>query len=251
MTISDILKGLPLVEVAVIFVVILVLASLAVPSFQTGSVWAPETNALSNANQIGLACKQYAIDHNGQFPTFVAINGTTTSTRISDYSNTAFDQLIPDYLTTRIIFYQPKSAWTPNALPALTTAQMVTGKSLPAGSNEWAYVTGLRDTSNPDFPLIANGFANLKTHAYTTVPSALGGVLRGVDAIVIFCNDSGAVIKCTPTTHTIPGSPNGADLFDTSGQLGWLTSTGTNPQTVLNPAPPAKPPWSLKAWFFW
>jgi hypothetical protein len=107
--------------------------------------------------------------------------------------------------------------------------------SLPAGANEWAYVVGLGSASNPQFPLIADGFADLSRHAYSTNETARGGVWKGINAIVIFCDDSAKVIRCNPTTHTIPGSPNGADLFDTSGQPHWLNSKGPDGQHVLNP----------------
>ena len=57
---------------------------------------------------------------------------------------------------------------------------MPAGESaLPAGSNEWAYVVGLLDTSDTTFPLIADGFADLKSHAYTTDETARGGVWEG------------------------------------------------------------------------
>jgi len=68
---------------------------------------------MSNAKQIALCCKQYAVDHDGQFPGYAIVNGTLSKDQISDYSNTAFNQLFPDYMTTVEPFYQPKSAWTP------------------------------------------------------------------------------------------------------------------------------------------
>ena len=113
---------------------------------------------------------------------------------------------------------------------------MPAGESaLPAGSNEWAYVVGLLDTSDTTFPLIADGFADLKSHAYTTDETARGGVWEGKYAIVIFRDDSAKVAKCDPSTHTVPGSPSGTDLFDASGQPGWLNGAGPDRQNVLNP----------------
>jgi len=189
-----------------------------------------------DARQIGLCCKQFAIDHNGQWPSFAIVKGTSSNSGISAYSNSAFDQLLPTYLTTISLFYQEKSAWTPGPQPAdPDEATMKAGRSLPAGTNEWAYVAGLTGTSDSSFPLIADGFADIKTHAYTSDLTARGGVWEGVDAIVVFCDDSAKVMKCDPSTHRIPGSPNGADLFDTSGQRGWLNGPGGGPQTVLNP----------------
>jgi len=48
---------------------------------------------------------------------------------------------------------------------------------------------------------------------------------------VVFCDDSAKVIKCTTgTAPTVPGGPNG-NLFDYSGQNGWLSTTNE----VVNP----------------
>jgi hypothetical protein len=218
-----------------VFFIIAVLLSTAVGPGGGVGMRSASTKALSNAKQIGLACKQFAVDDDGQYPSFAIVNGTTSKTLISDYSNTAFDQLFPDYLTTISVFYVPKSAWTPKQLYDPDAATMASGKSLPAGSNEWAYVAGLKETSDPKLPLIASGFADLKSHAYTTTETARGGVWKGVTAIVIFCDDSAKDFRCDPSTHKVPGSPNGADLFDTSGQPGWLNSPGVGRQNVLNP----------------
>lgn len=218
-----------------IIFVIFVLCSIQVGGGGGVGVRAPQTKAMSNAKQIGLACKQYAIDHDGHYPSFAIINGTTSKTLISDYSNTAFDRLLPTYLTTIQIFYESKSAWTPVQMKDPSSAVMTAGTSLPAGSNEWAYVTGLDNTSDPRLPLIASGFADLKSHAYTTTETARGGVWKGRTAIVVFCDGSAKVIKCNPSTYVVPGSPNGADLFDTGGQPGWLNSPEVGRQNVLNP----------------
>ncbi len=98
-----------------------------------------------------------------------------------------------------------------------------------------AYVVGLQDTFNAQFPLIADGFADLERHAYSTTEAARGGVWKGQQAIVVFCDGSAKLMKCDPSTLTVPGSPNRADLFDTSGQPNWMNSKGPDGQHVLNP----------------
>jgi len=215
--------------------IVAVFAILALPAFRSTATKSVQTKALNNAKQIGFACNAFATDNNGHFPAYVVVNGTASGIRISDYSNTAFDQLIPTYLSTIQPFYLENSAWTPKRLADPSPATMAAGTSLPAGSNEWAYVAGLSDTSNSDFPLIADGFADPKGHAYTMDQTERGGVWKGRGPIVILCDDSAYIVKCDPWTHKVPGSPNGVDLFDTSGQPGWMSSTGTNAQTVLNP----------------
>jgi prepilin-type N-terminal cleavage/methylation domain-containing protein len=226
-------KGFTLIELLVVIGIIALLASIAVPAFTGVQIRAAQTKAMSNAKQIGLACKQYAIDNNGAYPSYQwSANGTGTS--VATTSTQAFETLFPSYLTTISLFYVPKSPWTPGNQPTdPTQTQMAAGTALAtSGQNEWAYVTGLYDTSNSTFPLIADGFATLASHSYTTDETKQGGIWKGNQAIVIFADDSAKVIKCNPTTYSVPGSPNGADLFDTSGQTGWLSAPAN---TVVNP----------------
>ena len=226
-------KGFTLIELLVVIGIIALLASIAVPAFTGVQVRAAQTKELSNAKQIGLCCKQYAIDNNGAYPSYQwSAAGTGTSTVTT--STQAFENLFPAYLQTISIFYLSKSMWTPGNQPTdPSPALMAAGTALAtSGQNEWAYVPGLYDTSNSTFPLIADGFAALATHSYTNSQTAQGGVWSGNQAIVVFADDSAKVIKCT-STFVVPGSPSGADLFDDSQSAnGWLSTTNAavNPQ---------------------
>src|SRR5438132_4242752 len=57
-----------LIELLVVIAIIAVLASLALPVFSSVQARAQQTKDLSNAKQIGLACKLFAGDHDGRFP---------------------------------------------------------------------------------------------------------------------------------------------------------------------------------------
>jgi prepilin-type N-terminal cleavage/methylation domain-containing protein len=219
-----------LIELLVVIGIIALLASIAVPAFTGVQIRAAQTKAMSNAKQIGLACKQFAIDNNGAYPTY-AWSTSGTGTTAATNSNVVFDNLFPTYLTTISLFYVPKSAWTPGNQPAdPPAATMQAGTSLPAGTNEWAYVTGLYDTSNSAFPLLADGFSALGPPAvYTTTETAKGGVWKGQQAIVIFCDDSAKVMK-TNSSYGINGGPQNDDLFNVT-ETGWMGSG----QTVQNP----------------
>src|SRR5438105_1819976 len=107
-------KAFTLIELLVVISIIAILAGIALPVFSSVQVKGAQTKALSNAKQIGLACKLYATDNNGLFPskTLTGANLKPGTTNVSD-SNTAFAQLFPDYLQSENIFYQPKSAFTP------------------------------------------------------------------------------------------------------------------------------------------
>ena len=224
--------GFTLIELLVVIGIIALLASIAVPAFTGVQIRAAQTKALNNAKQIGLSCKQYAIDNNGQYPNTSFTSGTGAPAS----SNDAFDNLLPAYLTTIQPFYQVKSAWTPQPTTDPNMANVTTSApALPAGTNEWAYVLNLYDTSSSTWPMIVNGFATggATSHEYTNIETAQGGVWKGNQAIVVFVDDSAKVMKCSGgATPLIIGSPNGKDEFDTSqSAAGWL---GTN-NTVVQP----------------
>ncbi|MDQ3119442.1 MAG: hypothetical protein M3Q89_07745, partial [Verrucomicrobiota bacterium] len=195
-----------------------------------------QTKDLSNAKQIGLACKLYATDNDGKFPDKNGNSAadpqpvlTSTST-----SNQAFALLIPDYLPSEKLFYVAKSAWSSQAPDENFIAP---ADRLEAKTNNYAYVMGLNDTSNPNFPLVADAPESAAT-TYTTDQAAKGGVWKGKKAIVVRTDQSGAVEKCTVTTApaSIVKGPVGTatpdDIFKPAAT--WLNATA-NP--VLYPAP--------------
>jgi hypothetical protein len=155
-------------------------------------------------------------------------------------SNDAFSQLMPDYLQSEDIFWLTKSGWcavTPPDNKLDNPPSDTPTDTLKGGENEWAYVLGLSDTSNPSFPLIANGFASASDHTYTVEEALPGGVWKGKNAIVVRCDTSGAVMKVDKTELKVKG-PIGAtqdnDIFITSeGSNGWLSATNI----VVNPKP--------------
>jgi hypothetical protein len=74
---------------------------------------------MSNARQIGIACKLYAVDNNGKYPA-------------------TLEELIPDYLLDRTIFVSPFAPTEPMG---------------------YSYVPGLTDTSPPETELIEDKFS--------------------------------------------------------------------------------------------
>ena len=69
-------------------VIIALLAAIAFPVFKSVQAKGLETKALSNAKQIGTACRLYAVDKNGAFPK-------------------TLDELVPEYLPDRELFVCP------------------------------------------------------------------------------------------------------------------------------------------------
>jgi prepilin-type N-terminal cleavage/methylation domain-containing protein len=231
-----------LIELLVVIAIIAVLASIAVPVFSTVQVKGAQTKALSNGKQIGLALRLYAGDNNGNYPSFTLdAQGAPTTTAVAS-SNDAFCQLFPNYVKSEAIFWLAKSKWCGTNPPDEVQDATVTVPStntLKTGENEWAYVLGLNDSSNPSVPVIADGFVTggQTSHTYTKDQTQPGGVWKAVSAIVIRADNSGTIEKVNQTTLTVTG-PNGTtagtpgDIFTTTNSAnGWLGATNT----VVNP----------------
>ncbi|MEO8438780.1 MAG: type II secretion system protein [Spartobacteria bacterium] len=204
-----------LIELLVVITIIAILASIALPVFNAVTERANQTKDLSNAKQVGLGLKLFATDNDGKFPV-----ATTTA-------NDAFAQLVPQYISTEKVFYLAKSAWTPTAPDEVSSDA---GTTLVSGENNFAYVNNLTDTSNPNFPLIADGFGATEG-TYSTDQTAKGGVWKGKKAIVIRADISGTVEKCNSAFQVFgkTGGPTDADIFVPSAT--WLGAT----QVPLNP----------------
>jgi type II secretory pathway pseudopilin PulG len=224
----------------VVISIIAILAGIALPVFGSVQVKGAQTKALSNAKQIGTALRLYAVDNNGVFPSNALKTGKPGDTPVED-SNSAFAQLMPDYLQSEDIFWLTKSKWcnlSPPDNQLDTTVLDKPDKTLSAGENEWAYVLGLNDTSNPSFPVIANGFVDKVSHKYSINEGEKGGVWKGKQAIVVRVDTSGSVMKVDRTDLIVKG-PNGGttdgDIFETkNGDKGWLSEANK----VVNPKPP-------------
>jgi prepilin-type N-terminal cleavage/methylation domain-containing protein len=222
-----------LIELLVVISIIAVLAGIALPVYSTVQERGAQTKDLSNAKQIGLACKLYAADNDGKFP---SLDGRAADppAGVPATSNAAFASLVPTYIATESTFYLAKSKWSPNPGDEKTAAF---GDRLEASSNNFAYVLGLNETDNGRYPLVADGPATGATDAiYTTDASAKGGVWKGKKAVVVRVDMSGAIETCVPgASATAPiikgqtGTGTPADIFvPVSG--GWLSGC-----TVLVP----------------
>lgn len=210
-----------LIELLVVIAIIALLAGIALPVYTQVQERAAQTKDLSNAKQVGLALKLYAGDNDGNFPT-----GAT--------SNDAFAKLVPQYVPTEKIFYLAKSKWTPNQpdeVFGVDATGAPTATTLATGENNFAYVNNLTDTSNPNFPLVADGFVTGTLGTYSKDETEKGGVWKGKKAIVIRADISGSVEKCNSSFNVVgkTGGATEADIFASSAT--WLSAT----QTPVNP----------------
>jgi prepilin-type N-terminal cleavage/methylation domain-containing protein len=226
-----------LIELLVVISIIAVLAGIALPVYTTVQERGAQTKDLSNAKQLGLACKLYAADNDGKFPDKdgQAADPPVTPLTTSSTSNQAFACLVPNYLPSEKLFYLGKSAWSPTVPDEKTTAST---DRCEAKTNNFAYELGLTEISNPSFPLIADApNTGGGSGVYSTDPTAKGGVWKGKKAIVVRCDMSGAVETCTTsgTGTSIVKGPVGTstpdDIFKPAAT--WLSASNS----LLLPAP--------------
>ena len=211
-----------LIELLVVISIIAILAGIALPVFGQVQIKGAQTKTLSNAKQIGLACRLFADDYNGLFPT-AKLDESTGKLGNSDVgdSNEAFAQLFTSgYLQTEQIFFVPKSAFTPK--PPDEQFKNTT-QCLSSGENHFAYVLNVTTTSPATWPLLADGFTSEGEHNYSEKESDKGGVWKGLKAIVIRADNSGSIEKLTPRRFKVPGNPNGDDLFSTTAS-DWMSA---------------------------
>ena len=226
-------KAFTLIELLVVISIIAILAGIALPAFTAVQTKGAQTKALSNAKQIGMACKLFAGDYNGNFPLYTNVGTKTLATKGSP-SNDVLQTLMPDYLPDKSIFAIAKSAFCKSAGTASTGANAMLLGTL---ENEWAYVLGLTDTSNSQWPLIASGFASPANGTYADDETQQGGIWRNKAAVVIRCDISGKVEKLVGTSQkVVPRSesdPSNAFVYQAaSGNVPAWLGLGTS---VLNP----------------
>ena len=179
---------------------------------------------LSNARQIALALKNFATDHDGEFPNkepgadYTGADDLTSGNK----SNDAFWWLFPVYLTSEDIFTVRGSAWSPsppdNKLDSPGSTERL--ETLRQGECAYLYVTGLNDNSNPEFPLVADAGTAEDTTAYTNARNEKGGIWHGKRAIILFVDGSGSIMAIDGRTDVgaaFVNRPGHAyNIFDTS-----------------------------------
>jgi prepilin-type N-terminal cleavage/methylation domain-containing protein len=233
------LNAFTLIELLVVITIIAILASFALPAYTTVQERANQTKDLSNAKQIGLALKQFASDNNGAFPSKQPGTDYSTAAALAgtNYANDALWWLFPNYLQSEDIFVVSGSAWTPNnpdnKIDGNAAAARV--ETLKTGENSYAYITQLTDTSNPAFPIVADGFS-ASIPNYDTSKSIKGGVWAAKKAIVLFCDASAQIMKVSTigANRTVQRPGHVYSLFSNANNTAtdpWLDVTNL----VLNP----------------
>jgi prepilin-type N-terminal cleavage/methylation domain-containing protein len=226
-------QAFTLIELLVVISIIAILAGIALPVFSQVQEKGKQTQDLSNAKQVGLACKIFATDNDGRYPyqngqVDPPASPANAAAGLAYTSNQVFASLIPNYLPTEKIFYLAGSAWSPNR-PDEKIIQAA--DRCEANSNNYAYMYGMYDTYNPSYPLVFDAPMSSST-TYSTNPATKGGVWKGKKAIVIRCDGSGSVETCTlpagGSTSTIQGQTGGTaktDILVPNAGNNWMDST--------------------------
>jgi len=230
--------GFTLIELLVVISIIAILAGLAFKAFPAAMKKARLTESLNNCKQIGLSLKMFATDNDGLYPanTLSTDGGATQGTPLAagDFSNRALETLMPKYAPSKVPFINKTSAYCKGAPNDTTVAD---ARTLRAGQNDWLYITGMTDSSDGRWPLIATATKSAGDLTYTVNKNDLGGVWEGTDAVIGFTDGSAKQIAerdmniSTPTSTTIRG-PISANIFVATPD--WL---GTSAQILL-PQPP-------------
>ena len=189
---------------------------------------------LSNAREIVLALKNFATDHDGEFPNKqpAADYERAGELTVSNKSNDAFWWLFPTYLKNEGIFGVRGSAWTPRAADNILDPEASGQRlnTLRQGECGYLYVTGLNETSDPKFPLIADAGTAVNVTVYSKNQADRGGIWRGKKAVLVFVDGSGSIMDVDDRSN-LNGSfvrrPGHLYNIFTNGQSGpndpWLT----------------------------
>ncbi len=220
-----------LIELLVVITIIGILASIALPVFNSVQIKGAQTKCLAQSKQIGLALKLFASDNDGNYPqkgvpsaAFAAAEPTS--------SNQAFSVLFPTYVQNESIFWNKLAAGycaktaPDNRLDAAGT--YTNDQTLKAGENAYGYMSDLTDTSNPSYPLVFDATTASGTSTYATPgTTGPGSTWNGTKSIVIRLDNSAAVETIDGTSKAIKGNTGLAATADILLPVnnGWLSGS--------------------------
>jgi prepilin-type N-terminal cleavage/methylation domain-containing protein len=176
-------QGFTLIELLVVITIIAILASIAAPVFNSVQRKAQQTKALSNAKQIGLACKLFALDNDGIFPNDTGANATVVF---------AADLINGGYIPNEEIFFVTGDHSADDVKLAL-----VKDGTLATTENGWGYNRGFSDTDYPQAALVFTQPASATAFQERGNTNKAGGVWDG--KAIVANIDYSATVENIPT----------------------------------------------------
>jgi type II secretory pathway pseudopilin PulG len=217
-------NGFSIIEMVIVAFVMIVLIGLTIPAAFRVQTQAVQMKDLNNGKQIYLGLKLFATDNDGRFPWAnydAAFGGPATTGSISN-ANAAYQNICPQYVQLRAIFYVANSVWTPRVPDENATTAPLT----QPGENAYAYVPGLTTNSNPNFPLLADAFSST-IGVYSRTLGEKGSLWKGKSALVVRVDGATRFEPCNPKTLRIPGEADRPDIF--APGRGWIPQAPVNP----------------------
>lgn len=190
------IQGFTLIELMVVITIIAVLASFAMPAFTRMQESAKITKDTSNVRQIILACKSFATDFEGSYPSWKIEEGGGGGDEESDLgtSTEAFNVLISEgYIDTESVF------WYKTTNPEKQRPPRENGE-LESDEVTYTYVKGQLDTTFSRSPLVADEQEGPGSygeyHPWLSSKKAVVGYCGGnVAAERLDSKEPGAVVK--------------------------------------------------------
>lgn len=217
-------RGFTLIELLVVITIIAILASLAVPTYNTIQDKSNQVRATSNCRQIISALKLYAGDNSGAYPDSDPSQPTT--------ANDAFRLLIKqDIIQDERIFGCPASKF--NGDNNIGTAPEY-AEAVESNENHWAMTVGQTESSSSVMPLV---FENPATQAWPPQWNAdyagqlqPGRTWRGGKIVIGLNDNSVSVVKLEATKGMVGPADlgSGTNLFTQAAENQEILNILTN-----------------------